>query len=149
MAIKRRHVKAIIQIRRATENEWIEHDPILRLGEPALSIDVYALKVGDGQRRWSEIPYLMENEFEHILELIDQGHDELELYYATKEWVEENAGTVRSITVNGIPQTLDGNKNIDIQIQSSYQAGNGIVIDNGIIQLDDLILDCGTSTTGV
>ena len=31
----------------------------------------------------------------------------------------------------------------------SYQAGNGIVIENRVISLDELILDCGTSTTNV
>lgn len=35
MAIKHKHVKAIIQLRRATEHEWIELNPILRVGEPA------------------------------------------------------------------------------------------------------------------
>lgn len=58
MAIKRRHVKAVIQLRRATEREWIELNPILRKGEPALSTDVYKLKIGDGERHWKQIPYL-------------------------------------------------------------------------------------------
>ena len=61
MAIKKKHVKAVIQLRRATEQEWIELDPILRLGEPALSTDVYKLKVGDGVSNWSNIPYLTGN----------------------------------------------------------------------------------------
>ena len=95
MAIKRRHVKAVIQLRRATESEWIELNPILRVGEPALSTDVYKLKIGDGTRHWKQIPYLTSS-----------GGGE---------------GT-------------------------EYVAGNGIVIENNIIELDDLILDCGTST---
>ena len=61
MAIKRRHVKAVIQLRRATEKEWIEVNPILRVGEPALSTDVYKLKIGDGKRHWYAIPYLNGN----------------------------------------------------------------------------------------
>ena len=94
MAIKRRHVKAVIQLRRATEREWIELNPILRVGEPALSTDAYKLKIGDGQRHWKQIPYLTSS---------------------------GGGGT-------------------------EYIAGNGIVIENNIIELDDLILDCGTST---
>lgn len=43
MAIVKKHVKAIIQLRRATEPEWIEVNPILRVGEPALSTDVYVV----------------------------------------------------------------------------------------------------------
>ena len=147
MATKTRHVKAVIQFRRADEPEWVEVDPILRLGEPAMSMDVYKLKVGDGVRHWSEIPYLLENEMHVILEMIEQGHEEMELYYATKAWVEENTGKIKTISVNGVPQELDENKNVDIQINTSYQAGNGIVINDGIISLDNLILNCGTSTT--
>lgn len=40
----------------------------------------------------------------------------------------------------GIPKIVSG---------VSYQAGNGIVIENRVISLDDLILDCGTSTTNI
>ena len=102
MATKTRHVKAIIQLRRAKEPEWIEKNPILRLGEPAYSTDVNRLKIGDGTHLWSEIPYLLESEYEEIMELIEHG---------------------------------------------MYPAGNGIVIEDRAIRLDDLILDCGTSTT--
>ncbi len=97
MAIKRRHVKAVIQLRRATEREWIELNPILRVGEPALSTDVYKLKIGDGTRHWNEIPYLTSS---------------------------GGGGT-------------------------EYIAGEGIVIEGNEIKLDDLIFDCGTSTTNV
>lgn len=102
MATKTRHVKAIIQLRRAKEPEWIEKNPILRLGEPAYSTDVNRLKIGDGIHPWSEIEYLLQGEYEEIMELIEHG---------------------------------------------MYTAGNGIVIENRAIRLDDLILDCGTSTT--
>ena len=64
MATVNKHVKAIIQLRRADEHEWIEVDPILRDGEPAFSEDVYKLKIGDGHRHWSEIDYLNVNEAE-------------------------------------------------------------------------------------
>ena len=104
MAIVRKHVKAIIQLRRATEPEWIEVDPILRVGEPALSTDVYRLKIGNGHDHWSEIPYLFETEYETVMDLIEHG---------------------------------------------MYDAGNGIVIDERTIQLDNLTLNCGTSTTNL
>lgn len=95
MAIKRRHIKAVIQFRRATEDEWIKKNPILYLGEPALSTDVYKIKIGDGKRTWKELPYLSSG---------------------------GSGGT-------------------------EYTAGNGIVIRNYQISLDELILDCGSSTT--
>lgn len=104
MATVNKHVKAVIQLRRAKESEWIEVDPVLRLGEPALSTDVYKLKIGDGHSHWSEVPYLLEKEYNEIMELIEHG---------------------------------------------MYEAGNGIVLDNRVIALDDLILNCGTSTTNI
>ena len=71
MATVKKHIKAIIQLRRATEAEWIEVDPILRLAEPALSTDVYKLKVGDGQKHWSELEYLNDAEFELVISRIE------------------------------------------------------------------------------
>lgn len=90
MATKKR-VKAIIQLRRATEAEWVRVDPVLRKGEPALSTDVYKLKIGDGVKKWSEIDYL----------------------------------------------------------ETRYTAGDGIDIQDDVISIGDLILDCGTSTTNI
>ena len=40
----------------------------------------------------------------------------------------------------GIPKIVSG---------ISYYAGNGIVIEDRVISLDYLILDCGTSTTNI
>ena len=101
----KKHVKAVIQLRRATEQEWIDYDPVLRVGEPALSIDKDKLKIGDGRRHWSEIPYILETEFALIEQIIEQG--------------------------------------------GTYGAGNGIIVEDRLISLDDLILDCGTSTTNI
>lgn len=90
MATLKKHVKAIIQLRRAKESEWIEANPILHLGEPAVSTDKNKIKIGDGKSHWSELEY----------------------------------------------------------IGTDYEAGNGIMISNGVISFDEnLILDCGTSTT--
>lgn len=61
MAIKHRHIKAVIQLRRANEIEWYENNPVLRMGEPALSVDVYKLKIGDGETAWRDLPYLEES----------------------------------------------------------------------------------------
>lgn len=102
MATVNKHVKAVIQLRRAKEQEWIDYNPILRVGEPALSTDVYKLKIGNGKDHWADIPYLLEDEMSIIEELIEHG---------------------------------------------MYTAGEGIVINNKEISLDELTFDCGTSTT--
>lgn len=67
MAIKNRHVKAVIQLRRALEEEWINFNPILRLGEPALSTDVYKLKIGDGQTHWLDLDYLGDSDYNELM----------------------------------------------------------------------------------
>ena len=53
-----RRVKAVIQFRRGTEPEWIKIDPVLHLGEPAYSVDTGGIKVGNGEAKWSELPYI-------------------------------------------------------------------------------------------
>lgn len=58
MATVNKHIKAIIQLRRARESEWIEVNPILRAGEPALSIDVMRVKVGNGTTDWVNLRYI-------------------------------------------------------------------------------------------
>lgn len=123
MAIKRRHVKAVIQFRRATEQEWINRDPVLRLGEPALSTDVYQIKIGDGVTKWSLLPYLT-------------GGGE--------------GGTTDYLALSNLPSIngtkLKGNLSTQ-QLGLDYSAGNGINIENKEISLDELVINCGTSTT--
>ena len=121
MATVNKHVKAVIQLRRAKESEWIEVDPILRVGEPALSTDVYKLKIGNGHDHWSDIAYLGLDTSE-ITELLED--------YATKDYVEEHGGKINSISVGGVVQPIDENKNVDLDVGVSFS-----------------LIDCGTSTT--
>lgn len=127
MATKKKRVKAIIQLRRATESQWIDKNPILREGEPAFSIDKMMFKIGNGSAHWSELPYIPRTFTSEIIEILEnyRVEDLLDgIDYAKKDYVDE-------------------------VIKAIYQAGNGIVIDGREIRLDDLILDCGTSTTNV
>lgn len=71
MATKRTHVKAVIQLRRGAEAKWIELDPILRIGEPAVSIDINKIKIGDGTHHWSELPYLSDIDSVNYLSLLN------------------------------------------------------------------------------
>lgn len=73
--VTRKRIKTIFQIRRATEAEWIEHNPLLALGEPAYSYDIQRLKIGNGKDRWSNLKYLDSNqEIEEIIERLDNLH---------------------------------------------------------------------------
>jgi len=69
MATINKHVKAVIQFRRANESEWIDKNPILREGEPALSIDRDMIKVGDGIHCWLDLDYLSGGEAANYLSL--------------------------------------------------------------------------------
>lgn len=86
MAIQKR-IKAIIQFRRANEAEWIEHDPILHAGEPAYSLDVGRVKIGDGEKHWSEIEYLSGGGHDESFYIEDPVDGQILLYNAdTERW---------------------------------------------------------------
>ena len=125
MAIKKRRVKAVIQFRRATEFEWIARDPILRNGEPALSTDLNKFKIGDGSSKWSELPY--------------------QTSYSSTEGTTDYNLLFNLPLINGV--RLKGN--LTTEDLTLYKAGLGIKINQDTISLDDLILDCGTSTTSI
>lgn len=46
-----------IQIRRDTAANWTAANPVLAAGEPAVETDTGKVKVGDGTRNWSTLPY--------------------------------------------------------------------------------------------
>jgi len=46
-----------IQIRRDTAANWTAANPVLAAGEPAVETDTGKMKIGDGIRNWSTLPY--------------------------------------------------------------------------------------------
>lgn len=54
-------LRALIQFRRGTAQEWAEKDPILDSGEPGFETDTGLYKIGDGIHNWSELQYANEN----------------------------------------------------------------------------------------
>jgi hypothetical protein len=54
-------LRALIQFRRGTAQEWAEKDPILDSGEPGFETDTGLYKIGDGIHHWSELQYANEN----------------------------------------------------------------------------------------
>ena len=149
--VTKKILRTVFKLRRATEQEWEEVNPILDLGEPGYAYDIQRLKIGNGVNHWHDLRYI-DMSYSEVLDLVKtlsvedlaDGED-----YATKEYVEENGGKINSISVNGTPQSIDENKNVDLSIPM-YTAGNGIAINNYQISIEDnLIIDCGTSTVGV
>ncbi len=45
-----------LQIRRGTNADFNDKDPVLKAGEPAIAMDTQFLKIGDGTSKWSELP---------------------------------------------------------------------------------------------
>ena len=46
------------QLRRATEEEWVNANPVLLAGEPAYSSDKGKLKIGNGTLSWAALTYI-------------------------------------------------------------------------------------------
>lgn len=89
--VTKKILKTIFKLRRATEAEWEEKNPVLALGEPGFAYDVYGLKIGDGETPWLELEYigitvdqLMELLSTVEVEDLADGTD-----YAKKEYVDQ------------------------------------------------------------
>lgn len=61
------------------EENWVKNDPVLFVGEIAVSVDnLNNFKVGDGNHKWSELPYYIDNyrvtgTYDEIKALVDAG----------------------------------------------------------------------------
>lgn len=51
-------INAYIQLRRATAQEWLDANPVLKAGEPGIELDSFKIKVGSGNKAWSDLPYI-------------------------------------------------------------------------------------------
>ena len=51
-------VKVTLQIRHDEAADWITRNPVLAQGEYGLESDTFLIKVGDGVRDWTHLPYL-------------------------------------------------------------------------------------------
>lgn len=46
----------LIQLRRGTRSQWLEHNPVLALGEPGFETDTQILRIGDGKTAFADLP---------------------------------------------------------------------------------------------
>lgn len=46
------------QLKRGTAARWLEVNPVLAQGEPGYEYDTHKLKIGDGIKRWKQLPYV-------------------------------------------------------------------------------------------
>lgn len=50
-------IKITFQLRRGLHDKWIEENPILSEGEPAFETDTFRLKIGDGTKTYTQLPF--------------------------------------------------------------------------------------------
>lgn len=51
-------IKTTFQLKRGTAARWLEVNPILAQGEPGYEYDTHKLKIGDGIKTWTQLPYV-------------------------------------------------------------------------------------------
>ena len=127
-------IKGRVQSKSDTTQNWENTKNFIPLkGEIIIYTDYYghnrpAIKVGDGKTKVQQLGFLG---FEAHYPEIDEIQEEIEEIinnYVTKEYVEEYGGKIDSISIGGIKQSIDDNKNVDI---------------------DNVVLECGTSTINI
>lgn len=89
--VTKRIIRTIFKLRRATELEWEQVNPILQLGEPGYAYDIQRLKIGNGTDCWNDLRYIDISTSELLdlvktlkVEDLSDGAD-----YATKQYVDE------------------------------------------------------------
>ena len=122
MATKR--VKAVIQFRRGLESEWIAADPVLRAGEPAYSIDVGRLKVGNGSFKWSELAYINSGggdiDVDDELSPVSVNPVQNKVITAALQELEEEIGAIDCRVLYGTQAYWDGQPELIAQDNALY-----------------------------
>jgi hypothetical protein len=57
-----------IELRQDTAEKWTEADPVLHPGEPGVALDIQRFKIGDGESRWSDLPFFINEEQIDVIE---------------------------------------------------------------------------------
>jgi hypothetical protein len=83
------------KLRRDFANQWTTVDPILAQGEPGYEFDTGKLKIGDGVKVWTALPYLVET-------------TELQIHMVSKD--NPHAVTKAQVGLADASNTSDGNK---------------------------------------
>lgn len=122
MAIQRR-LKAVIQFRRGLESEWIAADPVLHLGEPAYSVDVGKLKVGNGAFKWSELSYIGGSgdiDIDDEISPISTNPVQNKVIAEALQEIEEEISTIKPRVMFGTKDYWDGQPELVAQDNALY-----------------------------
>lgn len=145
MADTRITINAQLQMRHDIEDNWKAVDPVLRPGEPAYTIEYDdRFKIGDGQRRWSELPYLTMHK---------GGAEGTPPEYATEEWVKEYSESKFFSQAQFDPaKTHDYVKsyvNYDDEAPKTLELGVDLIIQDDIANAAEDDLDNGIFRNGL
>lgn len=123
MAIQKR-LKAVIQFRRGLESEWVAADPVLHLGEPAYSVDIGKLKVGNGTFKWSELSYIGDNggniDIDDEISPISTNPVQNKVIAEALQEIEEEIGAIKPRIMFGTKDYWDGQPELVAQDNAVY-----------------------------
>jgi len=125
---------AVIQHRRDTKENWLKYDPVLAAGEIAIETDTYRAKVGDGQKKWSELPYItdgFEDNPEEYLNKLSITNITYEQDLVKEITFENGAKELFTYDTNNILQkaefTKDDGETIFYKIEYEYDEGGNLI----------------------
>lgn len=97
-------VRATLQIRHDTANDWLTRNPTLAQGEYGLETDTYLIKIGDGVRDWEHLPYLNKLNASYFQWLSDGSLTFSDSFLSTIAALEAAAGqAITNLTITNPP----------------------------------------------
>ena len=96
-------VRVTLQIRNANANDWMTRNPILGEGEYGLERDTFLLKIGDGIRDWTHLPYLNKLNSQYFKQTSDGSLTFSDSFAQTINNIIANAGGSATIIISDDP----------------------------------------------
>lgn len=120
-----RHITARLTVRKGSQDQWQESNPVLLEGELAWEKDARRLKVGDGETPWNELPYYLVGDSEAPSSLIHNG-DILPSYINSVSSAIEYFGAKFQIYDNfGVNEFISGLTGEEAKYTLTISAGSG------------------------
>lgn len=119
-------IKTTFKLRRGNKAVWEKNNPVLACGEPGFVIDENALKIGDGETAWIDLPYIGEQgggggvfnanthyDFPSIgsVEMIYKAEDEKKIYQWNEEALKYEVLSEVEVTMQDLELIHGGNAN--------------------------------------
>lgn len=97
-------VKVTLQIRHDEAQDWTTRNPVLAAGEYGLESDTFLIKVGDGVRDWTHLPYLNKLDASYFKTLQDGSLTFSDSFMNTIRTLEAAAGeAITNLTIVNPP----------------------------------------------